>query len=95
MRVLARLRLPDGREVEVGSGDLIGRTSSAAAVIDDPRVAEAHAFVSPRHGALHLLSLRRLLVAGGKPMNHVVLRRGLVVVIADELDDGDQVDDRT
>ena len=85
MRVLARLRLPDGREVEVGPGDLIGRTPSAAAIIDDPRVSEAHAFVSLRHGELHLLSLRRLLVVGGKPMNDAVLRRGLVVVIADEL----------
>ncbi len=85
MRATALLRLPDGREVEVGPGDLIGRTPSAAAVIDDPRVSEAHAFVSLRHGELHLLSLRRLLVIGGKPMNDAVLRPGLVVVLADEL----------
>ncbi|HVV86902.1 MAG TPA: hypothetical protein VHE35_27880 [Kofleriaceae bacterium] len=85
MRASALLRLPDGREVEVGPGDLIGRTPSAAAVIDDPRVSEAHAFVSLRHGELHLLSLRRLLVIGGKAVNHAVLRPGLVVVIADEL----------
>jgi hypothetical protein len=85
MRATALLRLPDGREVEVGPGDLIGRTPSAAAVIDDPRVSEAHAFVSLRHGELHLLSLRRLLVVGGKALNDAVLRPGLVVVLADEL----------
>lgn len=85
MRATATLRLPDGRQVEVGPGDLIGRTPSAAAVIDDPRVSEAHAFVSLRHGELHLLSLRRLLVVNGKPMNDAVLRPGLIVVLADEL----------
>ena len=67
MRAVARLLLPDGRDVEVGPGDLIGRTPSAAAVIDDPRIAEAHAFVSLRHGELHLLSLRRMVVVAGKP----------------------------
>ena len=54
-------------------------------MIDDPRVSEAHAFVSLRHGELHLLSLRRLLIIGGKPMNDAVLRPGLIVVLADEL----------
>lgn len=85
MRTCATLRLPDGTAVEVGPGDLVGRTPTAAAVIDDPRVSEAHAFVSLRHGELHLLSLRRLLVVGGKPVNDVVLRPGLAIGLADEL----------
>ena len=85
MRTCATVRLPDGRVVEVGPGDLLGRTPTAAAVIDDPRVSEAHAFVSLRHGELHLLALRRLLVVSGKPVEHVVLRRDLEVGLADEL----------
>lgn len=85
MRTCATLRLPDGTAVEVGPGDLVGRTPTAAAVIDDPRVSEAHGFVSLRHGELHLLSLRRLLVVGGKPVNDVVLRPGLSIGLADEL----------
>ncbi|MBK7070990.1 MAG: hypothetical protein IPH44_01705 [Myxococcales bacterium] len=85
MRTCATLRLPDGSSVEVGPGDLLGRTPTAAAMIDDPRVSEAHAFCSLRHGELHLLSLRRLLVVGGKPVNDVVLRPGITIGIADEL----------
>ncbi|MBK9032425.1 MAG: hypothetical protein IPL61_14130 [Myxococcales bacterium] len=85
MRTCATLRLPGGQCVEVGPGDLLGRTPNAAAMIDDPRVSEAHAFVSLRHGELHLLSLRRLLVVGGKPVNDVVLRPGLEIGLADEL----------
>jgi WD40 repeat protein len=85
MRTCATLRLPDGSSVEIGPGDLLGRTPTAAALIDDPRVSEAHAFCSLRHGELHLLSLRRLLVVGGKPVNDVVLRPGLTIGIADEL----------
>lgn len=83
MRVHARLRLPDGREVEIGPGELVGRTPHAAAMIDDPRVAEAHAIVSLRHGALHLLALRRMVTAGGRPCHDVVLQPGVVVQLAD------------
>jgi hypothetical protein len=85
MRPSATLRLPGGATVEVGPGALLGRTPAATAMIDDPRVSEAHAFVSLRHGELHLLSLRRLLTLGTKPVNDVVLRRGQVIGIADEL----------
>ncbi|MEZ4402551.1 MAG: FHA domain-containing protein [Kofleriaceae bacterium] len=85
MRPCATLRLPGGRLVEVGPGDLLGRTPTAAVVIDDPRVSEAHAFVSLRHGELHLLSLRRLIVVDGRPRNDVVLCPGQVIGIADEL----------
>lgn len=85
MRPVATLRMPDGRLVEVGPGALIGRTPAATAVIDDPRVSEAHAFVSLRQGELHLLSLRRLLTVANRPVDDVVLRRGLVIAVADEL----------
>ena len=85
MAASARLRLPDGREVVVGAGDLLGRTPAAAACIDDPRIAEAHAVVSLRHGELHLVSLRRALTCGGHSARSVPLRPGLTVTVADEL----------
>jgi hypothetical protein len=85
MRASARLRLPDGRAVDLGPGQLIGRTPHAAAVIDDPRVGEAHALVSLRHGELHLLPLRRLLTVAGKSTSDVLLRPGVVVTLVDDL----------
>ncbi len=76
-----------GLEVDhvVGHGDLIGRTPTAAVVIDDPRVSEAHAMVSLRKGELHLLSLRRMVKVGGAPVADVVLAPGLVIELADEV----------
>jgi hypothetical protein len=76
-----------GLDVEhvVGHGDLIGRTPTAAVVVDDPRVSEAHAIVSLRRGELHLLSLRRMVLVAGAPVADVVLEPGLVVTLADEL----------
>jgi hypothetical protein len=84
MRAMAVVRLGDG-EHELGHGDLIGRTSGAALLIDDPRVSEAHAMVSLRRSELYLLALRRLLQVDGKPVSEVRLRRDLVVGLADEL----------
>lgn len=77
-----------GLEVDhvVGHGDLIGRTPTAAVVIDDPRVSEAHAIVSLRKGELHLLSLRRMVKVGGEPVADVVLAPGVVIALADEVD---------
>lgn len=75
-----------GEDHVIGHGDLIGRTPTAAIVIDDPRVSEAHAIVSVRAGELHLLSLRRLVVANGAPASEVRLVPGLVIVLADELE---------
>ncbi len=67
----------------VGHGDLIGRTPTAAVVIDDPRVSEAHAIVSLRKGELHLLSLRRMVKVGGEAVASVVLTPGAVIALAD------------
>jgi hypothetical protein len=69
----------------VGHGDIIGRTPTAAVVIDDPRVSEAHAIVSLRKGVLHLLALRRMLIVDGAATGDVVLAPGLVITLADEL----------
>ncbi len=75
-----------GEDHVVGHGDLIGRTPTAAIVVDDPRVSEAHAIVSVRAGELHLLSLRRLVVANGTPASEVRLVAGLAIILADEVE---------
>ena len=85
MRAEVQLRLPDGTKVHLGPGDLIGRVATAALVLDDPRVSEAHALVSLRRGELYLLSLRRLPGVRGKPVSEVRLTTGLVVELADGL----------
>lgn len=74
-----------GEEHLVGHGDLIGRTPTAAVVIDDPRVSEAHAIVSLRKDELRVLALRRLLVVDGAPAEEVTLRPGLRITIVDDV----------
>lgn len=74
-----------GEDHLVGHGDLIGRTPTAAVVLDDPRVSEAHAIVSLRKDELRLLALRRLVIVDGKPTEEVVLRPGLAITIVDGL----------
>jgi hypothetical protein len=83
MRPLAEFRLDDGSTVELGPGDLIGRVASAALVLDDPRISEAHAMVSLRGGELYLLALRRLVAHRGKPVSEVLLETGSAIELAD------------
>jgi pSer/pThr/pTyr-binding forkhead associated (FHA) protein len=83
MRPLVEVRLDDGSTVELGPGDLIGRVASAALVLDDPRISEAHAMVSLRGGELYLLALRRLVGHHGKPVSEVLLETGSVIELAD------------
>lgn len=70
---------------ELVPGDVVGRMRSAALAIDDPRVSEAHAMVSWRYGVQWLLSLRRMVAVGGKPVSEVELVPGLRIALADEL----------
>lgn len=86
MRASARFRLPRGGTVELLPGDLMGRTSSAALKLDDPRISEAHALVSLRGGELLLLSLRRMVAVDGKPVSSVVLRAGQAISLADGIE---------
>lgn len=79
------LALPDGSVRELEHGDLIGRLWSAALVLDDPRISEAHALVSLREGAFWLLSLRRKVAVRGRPVTQVQLELGLEVELADRL----------
>jgi len=76
---------PGGALHTLGIGDLIGRLPTAALAIDDPRISEAHAMISLRGGGLHLLSLRRMVVVGGRPVTDVRLVPGLVVELAAKL----------
>ncbi len=74
-----------GEDYIVGHGDLIGRTSSAAVVIDDPRISEAHAIVSLRRHELHLLSLRRMVIADGKPVSDIKLTKGMRITLVEDI----------
>ncbi|MBL8681105.1 MAG: hypothetical protein JNK05_18120 [Myxococcales bacterium] len=83
MYAFVRFRLPSGASVDLGHGDIIGRLSTAALCVDDPRVSEAHAMVSIRRGELVLLSLRRMFSVRAKPLSEVVLRDGMSIDLAD------------
>ncbi|MCX4241206.1 FHA domain-containing protein [Paraliomyxa miuraensis] len=82
MRAYATLQAPDGALHELVHGDLVGRLWSAAMPLDDARVSEAHAMVSLREGELRLIALRGGLALRGRPVNEVVLRPGVEIVLA-------------
>lgn len=85
MRARAIVLGPDGRHVELGHGDVIGRLGWCALAIDDGRISEAHALVSLRGDALQLLALRGRFAVDGRAVSQVALEPGLVVSLADEL----------
>lgn len=85
MRASAHIRADDGTEYHLGHGDLIGRLWSAAFYVDDPRISEAHAMVSLRGDALHLLALRGRFVVGESMREDVRLEAGLVVKLAPDV----------
>lgn len=85
MRAFVRFELPDGKLVELGHGDLIGRLVSAPLSLDDPRVSEAHALVTVRRGEFVLLSLRRMFAVRGKAVTEAVLRPGMAIELAEGL----------
>jgi pSer/pThr/pTyr-binding forkhead associated (FHA) protein len=82
VRAYARIIAPDGSTWLLGPGDLIGRVHSAALVIDDARVSEAHAMVSLRGGELKLLGLRGVFAVAGRPTNEVTLVAGMEIELA-------------
>ena len=91
MQAHVKLRTADGRVHEVAAGGIIGRLAGAALVLPDPRVSEAHAMVSLRGGALHLLTLRGRFAASGRTPSSLELSvgqridfaRGLSVEVVD------------
>ena len=62
---------------------MIGRVWSAALVLDDPRISEAHALVSLRNRSLRLMALRGALTVDGRDVDSVTLAPGLRVELAD------------
>lgn len=82
---IAWCSLPDQDPVPLGHGDLIGRATAAAMIVEDARVSEAHAFVSLRSGRLRLLALRGRFRVAGNVVADVELSPGLDVELADGL----------
>jgi hypothetical protein len=81
-----RLRLSDGQTATLCPGDIVGRMATAALVLDDPRVSEAHALVSLRGAELQLLALRGRFAVDGEPVDKVTLALGQQIAFAEGLD---------
>ncbi len=75
----------NGSRTTVHPGDQIGRLATAALVIADPRISEAHALVSLRNRSLRVLALRGSLTIDGREVDAVTLRPDLRVELADGL----------
>ncbi len=76
MQTHVRLRTQDGGEHDVPAGGIIGRMEGVALMLPDPRVSEAHAMVSLRGGALHLLTLRGRFATEGRTPSSLKLAVG-------------------
>lgn len=85
MRVGCTFKLPSGELRELTSGEIIGRSWNAALRLPDPRISEAHALVSLRGSALHLLALRGRFAVADRPLQDVELRPGLVLWFTTDL----------
>ena len=82
MRAVAWCSIGDGPRIGLVHGDVIGRLATAALMLDDARISEAHALVSLRGGALQLLALRGRFRVAGKVRSEVVLAEGVAVELA-------------
>lgn len=69
--------------VAVHPGSLVGRLSTAAIHLLDPRVSEVHALVSLRGNRLKLLALRGRLKVGQDVVDSVLLEQGVRITLAD------------
>ncbi|TVQ93240.1 MAG: FHA domain-containing protein [Deltaproteobacteria bacterium] len=85
MQAVVWCRIGDDSLVSLGHGDVIGRMGAAALVVDDARVSEAHAIVSLRGGALHLLALRGRFRVHGQVRAEVEIHDGLQIELAEGL----------
>ena len=73
---------PTGVVTNLLPGDVIGRHWASALQIEDRRVSEAHAMVSLRGSALHLLNLRGALRVDGKQVRDPELADGQSIELA-------------
>ncbi len=83
MLAYAEILAPDGSTCLLGHGDIIGRLWTAALVIEDPRISEAHALVSLRGSTLRLLALRGRFHSDGQPSSDLALRAGQEITLAE------------
>lgn len=72
----------DGARFEVGPGAIIGRLTHADIPIPDPRVSEAHALLSLRAEAFHLLGLRGRFMVNGEVSTDTALEEGMRIELA-------------
>jgi hypothetical protein len=77
-----RIRLSDGRVVDLGPGDIIGRLETATLRINEPQLSEAHALVSLRGEQLVLLALRGVISVGGRPVSSAQLVAGAEIQLS-------------
>lgn len=82
-RPTATLTLPDGRSTDLHPGQILGRASSAAARVHDPRVSEAHALLSLRGRRLVLIALRGLVHGPSGAVAELALQPGMRVRLVD------------
>ena len=80
--VYVELAIGPRPSVRMAPGGLIGRLRTADLRIDDPRVSEAHAYVSVRDGKLTLLALRGGLAVEGQLVRDVPLAAGRRITLA-------------
>ena len=85
LHAVAWCSLGDRPAVPLVHGDVLGRLRTAALVVDDPRVSEAHALVSLRGGRLRLLGLRGRFRVHARVTSDVELESGLDVELAKDL----------
>lgn len=71
-----------GQLVDLGPGDIIGRSPLAALCVEDPRLSEAHCMVSLRGHALMLLSLRGRFRVDGKFVPDLTIEAGQKIEFA-------------
>jgi hypothetical protein len=85
MQATVRFRTPDGDEVVLSHGDVIGRLWWADLSIDDGRISEAHGLISLRGRELKLLGLRGRFALDGKLCSELVLQPGQRIEFARDL----------
>ena len=83
--VYALLAIDPQPPVRLRPGDWVGRLRTAALRIDDPRVSEAHAYMSLRDGSLKLLALRGGMAIDGRMVREATLEQGLEIALAQGL----------